>query len=205
MSTRTQEGMKNWFLNAVQIEGPLHLKSRWSYLSEDEWNNMVSEICKRHKFLNNEHVLEVGCGVGAFLNKLPDYLNIEGIDIIEEAIEIARKVIPKGNFYVASALKLPSKSDSFEHVLCNCVLPYLSSLEEVEIAIFEMLRVLKPGGKLTASLIADNEEDQRSFCILIPKIFIQKILESKCIDIQFDIPGFFHQGARYSFSATKML
>jgi Na+/H+-translocating membrane pyrophosphatase len=70
-------------------------------------------------------------------------------------------------------------------------------------AIKEMIRVLKPGMRLTVSLLADRESDQRSFSTLIPKPWVQDVLKNLGCDAAFRVPLYEHQGERYDFTTLK--
>ena len=49
-----------------------------------------------------EKILEIGCGLGEVLVNLPERYAIYGLDIEKDCIEICRKKIPKGKFFVSS-------------------------------------------------------------------------------------------------------
>jgi len=56
----------------------------------------------------NEHykqakkILEIGCGIGEVLSNLPERYTIYGLDIERDYIEVCRRRIPKGKFFVSS-------------------------------------------------------------------------------------------------------
>ncbi|MCD6521287.1 methyltransferase domain-containing protein [Candidatus Calescamantes bacterium] len=93
-------------------------------------------------------VLDVGCGRGEILNKICAHYDMKGVglDISIEAIKIARCYNPLTNeYWVGDAESLPFRDNSFDLVISLDTLEHLSNpLTALE----EMVRVLKPGGKL---------------------------------------------------------
>jgi SAM-dependent methyltransferase len=95
-------------------------------------------------------VLEVGCGPGALaaaVAELPERAKVTGID--RSARRLSQQVKPPAStnlqLKVGDANALPFANDSFDLVYSRFMLQYLPT---PEIAIAEMLRVLKPGGQL---------------------------------------------------------
>jgi hypothetical protein len=62
-------------------------------------------------------------------------------------------------------------SRMFDNVLCISTISYLYSLEEVTIAVNELLRITKPHGKVHICILCDDIKALKSFNILIPKSF----------------------------------
>lgn len=99
-------------------------------------------------------VLEIGCGMGTdgaqFAAAGADYT---GIDLTEAAIELARKRFElsglKGQFRVADAENLDFADQSFDLVYSHGVLHHTP---DIEAAVGEIHRVLKPGGRAIVML-----------------------------------------------------
>ena len=92
-------------------------------------------------------VLDVGCGTATYtlpLARLTE-ATIIGIDVTPETLTEGRKVIP-GNVRLAGAdaVRLPFADGTFDAVVGNAVLHHLP----LERAVPELIRTLKPGGKL---------------------------------------------------------
>lgn len=99
-------------------------------------------------------VLEIGCGLGTdgaqFARAGADYT---GVDLTEAAIELARKRFKlfglNGNFQVADAENLDFPDESFDVVYSHGVLHHTPDMDS---AVHEIHRVLKPGGRAIVML-----------------------------------------------------
>lgn len=111
----------------------------------------------------NDRVLELGCGTGYFTRELVKLeVHVTAIDISPELIEVAKNEIKAENvsFEVQNAYEMTYGLDQFDAIIGSSVLHHL----EIEKAIAEMIRVLKPGG-----MIAFTEPN-----MLNPQIALQK-------------------------------
>jgi len=94
-------------------------------------------------------ILDLGCGDGRFLEKIRN-LNenniLYGLDISEKMLDIARnKNIEGCNFILGDSTHLPYKNKSIDMIFCLNSFHHYSN---PSLAIKEMKRVLKPGGKV---------------------------------------------------------
>lgn len=88
-------------------------------------------------------ILDVGCGEGFTLNKLKENkigLGIEGVEYLQDAIDLGKKFYPeikikKGNIYA-----LPYSNNQFDMVLCTEVLEHLDDPAK---GLKEIIRVSK--------------------------------------------------------------
>jgi ubiquinone/menaquinone biosynthesis C-methylase UbiE len=87
--------------------------------------------------LYGSRCLEIGCGRGIFQDFVEDYT---GVDLSDSVRQYLHKP-----FYQASATRLPFEDNEFEVVWSIEVLEHISNLEE---ALVEMRRVLRPNGLL---------------------------------------------------------
>ena len=98
---------------------------------------------------NGERILDSGCASGHFFevlkNKKVDYF---GIDISEKLIEIARRNYPEASFETVNALKLPFPDNFFDEVYSISVIHNIPSTEFRFQYLKEVIRVLKPNGRL---------------------------------------------------------
>lgn len=106
-------------------------------------------------------ILDIGCGAGgalAYVAARDETISASGIDLCEAEIERARTRlagIRVNELVVGSAEALPFKDASFDGVISHLVAMLLPDLEG---ALREMRRVLKPGGRL-ALLLARPPDD----------------------------------------------
>lgn len=113
--------------------------------------NLVKEL-KRFDIQPSEHVMDIGCGTGNLSQALLDVL---GADAQVTAVEISMDMLlqaqnkihdPRMHWQVADVTwPLPFMDEHFDRVMCYQVWPHINQPEGL---LKELLRVLKPGGKL---------------------------------------------------------
>lgn len=92
------------------------------------------------------NVLDVACGTGDMAVSLVERgCTVTGVDISEEMLAIARQKAPIVTFMIADAEHLPFPDASFDAVTCAFGVRNFVHLEQ---GLHEMLRVLKPGGRM---------------------------------------------------------
>jgi len=94
-----------------------------------------------------QDLLEVGCSSAVKLNQLALSFSSRGsgIDPSSLAINFGRKQFPNLDLHVGLASRLPFEEDQFDLVVFGFCL-YLVPPEEIELALKEALRVLRPKG-----------------------------------------------------------
>lgn len=118
-------------------------------------------------------MLEVGCGTGEFAERVQRELGVElvAIDLSPRMVELA---VARGvDARVGDAQSLAFDDESFDCVVAGWVFYHVPDLEH---ALLECRRVLRPGGTLVAGtlgrdnylevweLLGDTARDQLSFC-----------------------------------------
>ncbi|MBD2504549.1 class I SAM-dependent methyltransferase [Anabaena azotica] len=100
-----------------------------------------------------DKVLDVGCGTGEstryLINRYPG-INVEGMDISSGMLNEARRLSPKVNYFEGDVSAIPCPNATYDFVLTTFT---FRNFPERNVAIAEMLRVLRPGGRL---LILDH-------------------------------------------------
>ncbi|HVA31494.1 MAG TPA: class I SAM-dependent methyltransferase [Gaiellaceae bacterium] len=143
----------------MRLDNPVLV--RWEYASEERFAKRtelyrelmsgdnpeeiaVAAVAERKP----ESVLDVGCGVGDLTQRFVHELGaaVKAIDTSPRMVELARA---RGiDAQVADAEQLPFEDGTFDCVFAGWVLYHVPNLEQ---AIAECARVLRPGGRLVAS------------------------------------------------------
>lgn len=171
--TNMEDSMKNQYINAGNISARINLHNRFS-VNKQGWFPWIYEQCG---IVKGMRILEIGCGDGtlwvdnigqlAMTGKRNEFsgkkknIYIELTDISEGMISDARRNIKKATeswkerdidvsfrFRVASCEKTGAKDESYDLVIANHVLFYCKNVNK---ALDEIARVLKPGGVLVCS------------------------------------------------------
>lgn len=89
-------------------------------------------------------VLDVGCGTGILLSRLPDGVERVGVDVSAAMLGDAAKRTPRLTLARTDIKRLPFKNGAFDAAVCRAVLQHL---DQPQAALGEISRVLKPGGR----------------------------------------------------------
>lgn len=107
-----------------------------------------------------DSVLFIGIGTGEDLRFIPEGVNVTGIDITEEMLEVARKKVQKLGLKDAKILKMDGQNldfqeNQFDYVVLNLILSVIPNGHK---CLSEAFRVLKPGGKIVVfdKFLEDN-------------------------------------------------
>jgi SAM-dependent methyltransferase len=103
-------------------------------------------ILEHGRFVANEKLLEIGCGVGNFTGQIHAAVgaDIVAVDVSPDLLEEARARVPGVRFEVADVHRLAYADAAFDAVYGSSILHHL----EIETALREILRVLRPGGRM---------------------------------------------------------
>lgn len=163
-----------------ELDAKLHGLSRWDNFSHSDFVEFNTAFIRPLNLSRNEsfHFLEVGMGVGAFsreiLRAFP-HASGAGFDLVPQAIEIAKAVLPANRMrvYTADMLSIPEPAASFDLVFVPGALCYLASVRLVKQAVAEFTRVLVPHGRLCINLLASDTSPTGSCVVRVPKSFWQ--------------------------------
>lgn len=102
---------------------------------------------------SGDDILDAGAGTGNVTELLVvPGARVTGIDFCAPALERCRKKVPSAVFRHADlTAPLPFQTASFDKIACSVTLHFLEP-ERQEFALSELLRVLRPGGRLALSV-----------------------------------------------------
>ena len=121
----------------------------------DRMNHLMTaglDRCWRKRAVQGLHgkVLDVACGTGDMVveqlrTRHAASLQVTGVDLSEEMLAIAKRKAPQAEYRLADAEHLPFGDASFDAVICAFGVRNFVHLEQ---GLKEMVRVLKPGGRM---------------------------------------------------------
>ncbi|MBV4420369.1 methyltransferase domain-containing protein [Clostridium tyrobutyricum] len=153
----TDQKWMNQYENASNLKARIKIHELFS-INAKGWMNWFFE----HLYIKTDsRILELGCGDGELwqknLNRIPEGWNIVLTDFSEGMLKDAEVNLGKHSvrfdFKIADAQKIPFKDNSFDVVIANNMLYHISN---IDLALSEINRVLKPGGILYASTVGKN-------------------------------------------------
>ena len=110
----------------------------------------VGSMLDAARVTHGSRVLDICCGPGVLAaGALERGAEAVGIDFSAEAVALARSLVPGGRFEQGDAHALPFPAASFDAVLCGYGVMHLP---EPAVALREMERVLRPGGRAAVSV-----------------------------------------------------
>lgn len=126
-----------------------HVRERW-------WNDAFGDFLETAlKPKPGKRILDVGCGVGTAEISLArlqvSQLRLFGVDTIVarvgEALSRVRGINARAGFAAADAVRLPYVDGAFDCTFCVAVLQHV---RDVPMALSELARVTRPGGRILA-------------------------------------------------------
>jgi SAM-dependent methyltransferase len=126
-------------------------------LSEDQQVPTYEAALERVGLRPGQHVLDIGCGAGAFLRLVADRgARPYGLDASEALIELARERLPEADIRVGEMEALPYKDDAFDLVTGFNSFFFAS---DIVAAVREAGRVAKPGAPLVIQVWGPHERN----------------------------------------------
>lgn len=108
----------------------------------------------------NSTILEIGCGPGNIakyiLSKRSDF-KLEGIDVSESMIALAKKNNPKADFKVMDCRDIHELTTRYDGIICGFCLPYLSEGDSAKL-IEDCKKLLNTNGVLYLSFVEGKAE-----------------------------------------------
>lgn len=106
-------------------------------------------------------VLEVGCGTGVLLQRLACRGEAVGVDVSDGMLKKAAARLGErgtGKLVRADAQRLPFKDGSFDSTVSTFA---LTAVPDLDVALAEMVRVIRDGGRLVVVSVGDPESNSR--------------------------------------------
>jgi ubiquinone/menaquinone biosynthesis C-methylase UbiE len=124
-------------------------------------------------------VLDVGTGTGIAAMEADALIGdgglVVGVDDSIRMLEVGRRVRPKVRTLAGQAIDLPFRDGTFDAVVANFVLAHFTRYQT---ALFDMLRVLRPGGRLAVNAWADGQDElTRVWLELVWTMIPKEVLE----------------------------
>ena len=111
------------------------------------------QIAEAVSVASEDRVLDVGCGTGvlarAAADRVADESQVTGLDLNEGMLTVARRLRPQIDWRQGDATELPFPAESFDVVMSQFSLMYFPDRSA---AIREMVRVLRPDGRLAVAV-----------------------------------------------------
>lgn len=115
-----------------------------------DWPSQVAEAAHIEA---GHHILDVACGTGILARTVAERVgpagSVVGLDVNEGMLAVAKRKAPQIEWRQGIAEDLPFDSNSFDAVVCQFGLMFF---EDKQAAISEMVRVLRPGGRLALAV-----------------------------------------------------
>lgn len=126
-----------------------------------------------------EKILEIGSGNGILVRELIEAVGpggrVVGLDASDAILDMARHICPNGEFVHGDAVNLPFDDGTFDAVVAAQVLCFL---DDVDCAVTEMYRVLKPGGRV---VVLDTDWDTLVWKSDDPELMARVVNEYKAV------------------------
>ena len=148
----------------------------------------VSDIMYYNKKIK---VLDLGCGDGRFTSFLGEFIDIDAIELSEEAIIEAKKNHPHVNFFQGSALDFNFESEKYDVVISQEVIEHIEDQEKYMDVCYNALKkegyliITTPNKKVFNHMKGGNWSNQPVEKILLPKEF-KSLVKKKLKIITYD-------------------
>lgn len=119
--------------------------------AQSKWHHLKFARVRRELQAGWNH-LDVACGPGTFIGTLPDTISSVGVDVSRPQIDYARAryAAPHRVFEYMEPGKLAFPDACFDGVTCIELIEHISAAEARQL-MREILRVLRPGGRLVVT------------------------------------------------------
>lgn len=123
--------------------------AKWDLVADQINFNLKINLARFISKINiDSKILDFGCGYGRICSELFEngYNNVKGIDQSKNMITRGREKFPALCLDFVSSKVLPYADCHFDTIVCCAVFTCIPTIEEREITINELYRILKPSG-----------------------------------------------------------
>lgn len=141
MENKKYEIIYKHYENTLKKHGLNHKGMDWP--KEEDLLKRFNVMYDLFKYDKREigSVLDLGCGIGLFLNYIENLkssfkINYKGIDISEEMIKGAKAINKEGDFEVRDVLIQPLEKNQYDYIIMNGLMTEKVSLKQEEMIEF---------------------------------------------------------------------
>ncbi len=144
----------------------------------ERWGPVVSAAAS---ITSGQSALDVACGTGALTRAVVERVgpkgSVVGLDPNPEMLAVARRQVPDAQWREGRAESLPFPGDSFDAVVSQFGFMFF---EDQPKALREMMRVLRPGGRLAVAVCdaLDHSPGYAVLAELLHRLFGEAVAES---------------------------
>lgn len=128
------------------------------------------------------YIADIACGAGTLTYHINEYFKNKNhryflLDYVEESIELAKRNLVEGNFefHIGDMCNMNNvENETFDLMFCWQTLSWIAEPKQ---ALLELIRVLKPGGKLYLSSLFNLDYDIDIFSCLIDHTRLEEVRE----------------------------
>lgn len=168
MSEAWKQSLKDFFAERGDVVQQRSLgREELAYVSgrdprvwtDEVFNDLIDDILQRLQSGPQSQLLEVGCASGFLARGLaPRVAAYHGVDLAEPALGVARRLgLSNAKFSVADGERLPFEAGEFDAAVCYDVFTNFPTFAPGASLIREMLRVVRPGGRVLIGSIPDAQ------------------------------------------------
>lgn len=153
MSIADKQVVTNQYATSTRLETRISIHEKYSRNKQPfgEW------IVSHYHLQPGEQVLELGCGTGSMWQNvtLPPDCRVTLTDLSEGMLETAKANTAHlgASYAVCDAMSLPYPDTAFDVVIANMMLYHVP---DIALALREIRRVLKPGGRIYAATFGEH-------------------------------------------------
>jgi SAM-dependent methyltransferase len=136
-------------------------QSCWGESHKHTWDLWRHSLDIARRYVGYGYLLDIGCGTGEFLSfaKLQGWSNLEGVEVIPEVAEYAKK-LTHAPIYIEDFLEVNLQENFYSVISLWDVIEHLS---DISLVLERIYRLLKPGGVIIIGTVNRDGISLKSF------------------------------------------